>query len=129
LRGRGEARFTAKARRARRKTTDPLVSIHRALDAVLDENDVPVHAEAKSMIREFQVRQQLGFINGVHFLICSISSRVFFISSLLRALRAFAVRKRYSPIVKLHRSLRAFAKVNFSPRLRVEKGTAALFGT
>src|SRR5262245_42702818 len=118
------------------------------------------------MIREFQVRQQLGFINGVHFLnrlvldddglghkhvdaitdldfdlavpyrqgnftadldapatqfvrkarlicrlqqagpstttsaICSISSRVCFISSLLRALRAFAVRKRYSRVVR-----------------------------
>jgi hypothetical protein len=64
-----------------------------------------------------QVRQQLGFINGVHFLICSISSRVFFISPLLRARCAFAVRKRYSPIVRLHRSLRAFVKVNFSPRL------------
>ena len=67
------------------------------------------------MIREFQVRQQLGFINGVHFLIWSTSSRVFFISSLLRALRAFAVRQRYCPIVKLHRSLRAIVKVNSSP--------------
>ena len=45
------------------------------------------------MIREFQVRQQLGFINGVHFLICSISSRVFFVSSLRRALRALYVPK------------------------------------
>jgi hypothetical protein len=69
------------------------------------------------MIQEVQVRQQLGFMNRVHFLICSISSRVFFISYLLRARRDFAVRKRYSPIVKLRRSPRAFVKVNFSRAL------------
>jgi hypothetical protein len=42
---------------------------------------------------------------------------VFFISSPLRARRALAVRKRYSPIVKLHRSLTAIVMVIFSPCL------------
>ena len=59
LRGRGEARFTAKGRRAQEGPPTGSSSVDHALDAVLDENDVPVHEEAKSMIREFEVRQQL----------------------------------------------------------------------
>ena len=73
-------------------------------EAVLAQRVVPVHDEAQSMSREFQVRQQLGFVNGrctlsmastISSAICSISSFVLFIGCSIRALRVFAVRAHF----------------------------------